>query len=140
MKNKLSIQIKTSVLLLVFLLNTMVVFACSLGMDMKFNSSHHQEKISSSSSHHHESKAKHHEDDKDNCCKDEAVKFAKFDKLNPQASHPKINPIFPPVILTNFSNHTILEKGSNIFTNKFFVLRHHPPIRDIRIAIQSFQI
>ncbi|MBU2045355.1 MAG: hypothetical protein KJ712_01335, partial [Bacteroidetes bacterium] len=83
MKNKLSIQIKTSVLLLVFLLNTMVVFACSLGMDMKFNSSHHQEKISSSSSHHHESKAKHHEDDKDNCCKDEAVKFAKFDKLNP---------------------------------------------------------
>nr|MBC7611840.1 hypothetical protein [Pseudopedobacter sp.] len=140
MKNKIAIQIKTSLLLLVFLLNTMVVSACSLGMDMKFNSTHHQEKISISISHHHESKAKHHEDEKDNCCKDEAVKFAKFDKLNPQASHLEINPIFHPVLLNNFSNHTILENGSDIFINKFFVLRHHPPIRDIRIAIQSFQI
>lgn len=118
----------------------MVVFACSLGMDMKFNSTHHQEKISSSSSHHHESKAKHHEDDKDNCCKDEAVKFAKADKLNPQASHSGINPIFFPALLTNFFNFNFLESGSNIYINKFVVLRHHPPIRDIRIAIQSFQI
>lgn len=121
-------------------MNTVVIFACSLGMDMKFNSTHHQEKISSSSSHHNESKAKHHEDDKDNCCKDEAVKFAKADKLNPQVSHAGINPIFFSALLTNFFNLNFLESGSNIYINKFVVLGHHPPIPDIRIAIQSFQI
>jgi peptide subunit release factor RF-3 len=146
-------------LLFVFILNTIVVFACSLGMDMKFNSNHHHEKTASSVSHHHESdvehhekkasnapshhqenQVNHHENDKDNCCKDEAVKFAKYDKLNSQASHTEINPIFFPALLTNFYNLNILESGSNIYINKFVVLRHHPPIRDIRIAIQSFQI
>ena len=118
----------------------MVVFACSLGMDMKSNSSHHQEKISNSSSHHHKSKANHHEDDKDNCCKDKAVKFSKVDKLNPQASYSGINHTFFLTFLSHFFYFNILESGSNIFINKFFVLGHHPPIRDIRIAIQSFQI
>lgn len=137
----------------------MVVFACSFGMDMEFNSSHHQEKTASSSSHHrekgvqhhenktsnspsvhHEKAIKHHENDEDNCCKDEAVKFAKADKLSPQTSHAEINPVFFPALLANFFNLNILDGGSNVFTNKFFVLGYHPPIPDIRIAIQSFQI
>ncbi len=159
MINKLSIQIKISLLLFVFLLNTVVVFACSIGMDMKFNSNHHHENTSSLSSHHHEGgvehhenkasnapkhhhqkQVNHHENEKDNCCKDEAVKFAKYDKLNSQASYTEINPVFFPALLINFFNFNVLESGSNIYINKFIVLRHHPPIRDIRIAIQSFQI
>lgn len=78
----------------------MVVFACSLGMDMKFNSSHYKDGISNSSSHHHKNKAKHHENNKDNCCKDEALKFAKADKLNPQASYAGVNPIFFSALLS----------------------------------------
>ncbi|WP_136825995.1 hypothetical protein [Pedobacter cryophilus] len=137
----------------------MVVFACSLGMDMEFNSSHHQEKTASSASHHHEEEihhhenktskssnhhhekeVEHHENDADSCCKDEAVKFAKADKLSPQTSYTEINPVFFPAILTGLFSLNILDAGSNVFTNKFFVLGHHPPIPDIRIAIQSFQI
>lgn len=118
----------------------MVVFACSLGLEMKFNSSHHQEKISSSAHHQHKDKAKHHEDEKDNCCKDEAVKFAKADKLFPQASYTGINPISLPALLSNFFYLNDFESGSNIYINKFVVLGYHPPIRNIRIAIQSFQI
>lgn len=159
MKNQLSIQIKTSLLLFVFLLNTMVVFACSLGIDTEFNSSHHQEKTASSASHHHEEEVHHHENKTsnspdhhhskevkhdenaaDSCCKDEAVKFAKADKLSPQAPHLEINPFFFPTLLANFFNLNILDGVSYVFTNKFFVLGHHPPIPDIRIAIQSFQI
>ncbi len=140
MKNQLSIQIKTSLLLFVFLLNTMVVFACSLGMDMKFSSNHHDDIISSSSNHHHEKQVNHHEDEKDNCCKGEAVRFAKADKLSPQTPNAELNPIFFPALLTNFSSLSVLDRGSNVFINKFFVLRYHPPIPDIRIAIQSFQI
>jgi hypothetical protein len=118
----------------------MVVFACSLGMDMKFNASYHKESSPSLSSHHHKSKVKHQEDDKDNCCKDKAVKFVKVDKLNPQASYAGVNPVFFPAFLSNFFYFNILESGSNIYINKFAVLGYHPPLRDIRIAIQSFQI
>lgn len=159
MKNQLSIQIKTSLLLFVFLLNTMVVFACSLGMDMKLDSNHHHEKTASSASHHHEGdvehhnnkasnapshhqekQVNHHENEKDNCCKDEAVKFAKADKLSPQTSDAEINPIFFPALLTSFFNLNVLDGVSSVLINKFVVFGYHPPIPDIRVAIQSFQI
>jgi hypothetical protein len=140
LKNQITIQIKTSLLLFVFLLNTMVVFSCSLGMDMKFNSNHHQENSSSLTNHHHKSESKHHENEKHNCCKDEAVKFAKTDKLTPQTSYTGVNPISYPAILPHFYYFNILESDSNIFINKLVILGHHPPIRDIRVAIQSFQI
>ncbi len=137
----------------------MVVVACSLGMDMKFDSDHHHEKKASSASHHHEGEVEHHENkasnapnhhhekqvnhhenEKDNCCKDEAVEFAKVDKLSSQTSYAEINPIFFPVFLTSFFNLNVLDGGSDILINKFVVLGHHPPIPDIRVAIQSFQI
>ena len=122
-------------------MNTVVIFACSLGMDMKFNVSHHQHTEVKSAHSHSDAKKHHHtKQEKDNCCKDEAVKFAKADKLSPQTSHAEINPVFFPALLANIFNLNILDAGSNVFTNKFFVLGHHPPIPDIRIAIQSFQI
>lgn len=39
-----SIQLKAFLLLLVFSLNTLVGFACAVGIDMGYNSSHHKEK------------------------------------------------------------------------------------------------
>ena len=43
MKRSPSIQLKAAFLLIVFSLNTVVGFACSVGLEMGFNSSHHQE-------------------------------------------------------------------------------------------------
>ena len=41
MNRRLSIQLKALFLLIVFASNTAVGFACSLGVDMDFNTSHH---------------------------------------------------------------------------------------------------
>ena len=43
MKINISIQLKAAFLLVVFGLNTLVGFACAVGVDMSFNSSHHDE-------------------------------------------------------------------------------------------------
>ena len=43
MKRKLSIQLKAAFLLLVFAFNTLIGFACAIGIDMGFNSSNHHD-------------------------------------------------------------------------------------------------
>ena len=43
MKRNLSIQIKAATLLLVFAMNTLIGFACAVGVDMGFNRPHHQD-------------------------------------------------------------------------------------------------
>jgi hypothetical protein len=71
-----SIKLKAAFLLTVFALNTVVGFACSVGLDMGFNNKHHQEEAVQNSpshsngytddakaSHHHEAatRSNHHE-------------------------------------------------------------------------------
>ena len=63
MKRNRSIQLKAAFLLLVFGLNTVVGFACSLGLDMGFNIPHHKEEASASPIHIH--KAGKHEHQKE---------------------------------------------------------------------------
>ena len=41
MKKNSSIQLKAAFLLIVFALNTVLGFACSMGLDMGYNKSHH---------------------------------------------------------------------------------------------------
>ena len=41
MKRNISIQLKAALLLVVFGLNTLVGFACAIGIDMRFNTTHH---------------------------------------------------------------------------------------------------
>ena len=57
-KNR-SIQIKAALLLTVFSLNMVVGFACSLGLDMGFNTTHHEEVASKPSVHVHANGKKH---------------------------------------------------------------------------------
>lgn len=57
-RNK-SIQIKAALLLMVFSLNTIVGFACAIGMDMGFNSPHHNETEEPAKVHVHEDGKKH---------------------------------------------------------------------------------
>lgn len=148
MKKTLSARLKAIFLLLVFGLNTVVGFACALGADMGFNTTHHHEEEATEvhvhadgSKHHHKKKAgKHtHEQNKNDCCSDKVAKISQADKAVPQSSQPA-DPVFFAAYITVYYNLVIFYTPQvNVF-NKHFVRGHHPPISDIRIAIQSFQI
>jgi len=139
--------------MIVFSLNTIVGFACSVGIDMGFNSSHHQEEkagLTHKGGHQH-SKSHHDHNDtpgvhhtsqksKEDCCKDEVAKFARIDKLAAQSSNFSIQPLIFAAILSSFYHFDVLASYTFIPDNKYFAQSHHPPIPDLRIAIQSFQI
>lgn len=148
MNRKKSIQFKAAFLLIVFSLNTVIGFACAIGLDMGFNSHHHEESAIEVSENHHHGKSHHDEtdvhhhqtnNDKDNCCNDEVMKFQQVDKAI-ASSVTLISPVLFTSFLASYYNIDILSFNSRISDIKCFVRRHHPPIPDIRIAIQSFQI
>ena len=72
MKRNKSIQLKAAFLLIVFSLNTVIGFACAVGLDMGFNSHHHcqENAIKTEGNHHHDEADVHHHqpnNEKDNC-------------------------------------------------------------------------
>jgi hypothetical protein len=150
MKRNLSIQAKAAFLLLVFALNTVVGFACAVGLNMGFNTRHHHDEAITANTGHHHGDTGHHQDEadkdhhskdsKDNCCKDKVVKFAQVDKTVPQSSGAGINPVFVTTFVASFFDVDISFVSKAIPNVKYFVRSYHPPIPDIRIAIQSFQI
>ena len=147
-KNK-SIQLKAALLLIVFSLNTIIGFACAVGINMGFNSHHHNEEATEiavhvhadGKKHEHHNKGHHHKtkDEKDNCCNDKVTKFSQLDKSVP-ISATDITTIFFTTFISTFFNIDILFSSQQNVSIKYFVRSHHPPIQDIRIAIQSFQI
>ena len=149
MKKIKSIQLKAAFLVIVFSLNTVIGFACTVGLDMGFNSHHHEESAIEVSENHHQDKSHHHDEadvhhhqtnnDKDNCCNNEVMKFQQVDKAV-ASSITLIIPVFFTSLLASFYNINILSSNNRISGIKHFVRSHHPPIPDIRIAIQSFQI
>ena len=146
MSKALSIQLKAAFLVLVFGFNTVAGFACAIGIDMGFNKTHHHddeatEVHADGKKHHHEEAEHKHstKDGKDDCCNDKVVKISQADKAVPQATK-LLNPVFFTVFVAVYNNINIFYPSQvNTFT-KYFVRGHHPPIPDIRIAIQSFQI
>jgi hypothetical protein len=201
MKKNRSIQLKAAILLMVFSLNTVVGFVCSLGLDIGYNSKHHgvdtateavvhihkdgkkhihhekkkssnndnshrqgEEKATKAVVHihkdgkrhvHHEKKVSHSHDksdtqdeannaekskkDKDNCCTDKVMNFQQIDKLIPNSVN-IIHPVFFTAFVAVYYDLTLLSHTNVVRDIKPFVRNHHPPISDIRIAIQSFQI
>jgi hypothetical protein len=151
------VQAKALVLLVVFFLNTAVGFACSVGLDMGFNSHHHDEenKLTEETSHshnHHSScpghayaAGSHHDskdpgEEKDDCCNQDVFKFNQLDKTCAQSLNSLFTTVFFTVFVSSFYNIDVLATCKTTASNKYFVLNYHPPILDIRIAIQSFQI
>jgi hypothetical protein len=132
-------------------MSTVIGFACAMGFDMGFNRKHHHagdETTIQKISHHHD-KSYHHgedndhhksKDDKDNCCNDIVVKFAHVDKLLTQSSNFTVSPSFFPAFFPPFVNIDALPASQVTESIKYFVRNHHPPISDIRIEVQSFQI
>jgi hypothetical protein len=143
-----SIQLKSAFLLIIFSLNIFVGFACAVGIDMDFNSAHHhKEAIVKAHVHapgvkHHHEKPKHKHTDKkgkDDCCNDRVVKISQADKAIPQNAK-LLSPVFFTAFSAVFYNINISYPSQAYTSNKYFVRGNHPPISDIRIAIQSFQI
>ncbi|MEO7306838.1 MAG: hypothetical protein ABIR78_09880 [Ferruginibacter sp.] len=154
MKRNISIQIKAAFLLVVFALNTVVGFACAVGVDMGFNTHHHDEEEATETTvhvhtdgkkhQHHEEVVKHHDDSKEDsekggCCNDGVMKFQNLDKSLASNANIFINaPVFVAVLSSFF--------GIDIFRQpqvpheKFIAQFLHPPPPDILIAIQRFQI
>ena len=158
MKSILDIQLKAAFLLIVFSLNTVIGFACAIGIDMGYNSKphHNDDEATEAAIHVHADGKKHNHDNeaannghkadahkssdgKDNCCDDQVTKFSLLDKSVPQSLSLAVNPIFLTAFIS-FYNIDILVASQITKSTKYFVRGHHPPIPDILIAIQRFQI
>ena len=159
MKKQRSIQIKAAFLMSVFSLNTLIGFACAVGIDMGFNSSHHHDAEEATEAvvhihkdgkkHVHHEEANHHDqankdhhkkESKDNCCNDKVIKFNEVDKSASHALNTSINPIFFTTFISSYSIANILYTSFIDTGIKYFARSYHPPIPDIRVAIRSFQI
>ena len=144
-------------MLTVFALNTVVAFACSVGLKMGYNKHHHQQNIEGPVNLHvqkHDHNTTSHKqnggvikDDqkentpaKDDCCNKNATQIQRVDKYLSQSS--KIEISIPITLLAYRSIYIFRHIQFADFSNDlyYFVRSDHPPIKDIRIAIQSFQI
>jgi hypothetical protein len=152
MKRNRTIQLKAIFLLAVFALNTLVGFACAVGLNMGFNTKHHhaEDPVSSAitAHHHHEGVIHHHQEkatktknatEDGNCCKNEVIKFSQLDKLLAHAVYAGIE---MPVILVHL--HFLYQHYLSPFTQSHEQLQVVRPYisssRGIRVSIQSFQI
>ena len=127
MKKQRSIQIKAAFLMSVFSLNTLIGFACAIGIDMRFNTSHHDEAEEAivavvhihkdgkkhvhheAANNHNEADNDHHKKDgKDNCCNDKVIKFNEVDKSASHSLNASINPIFFTTFISSYSIANIL--------------------------------
>ena len=163
MKRNPSIQLKAAFLLIVFSLNIVLAFACSVGNNMGYNNSNlpdekaevihshgksHHEEEKTEVGHQHDKTHSHDEiadnqqseKSKDNCCTDEAEQFARMDKTAPKTIDFNMHPSFIAAYFSSFYNFDIFLNFEFVPKSKYFVRSHHPPIPEIRIAIQSFLI
>ena len=118
MKGNTSIQLKVALLLIVFSLNTVIGFACSMGVDMGFNTTHHHDGEAKETTvhvhadgkthRHHDKAPKHHHEAKEDskkggCCTDGVVKFQNLDKnLNSNNNTAISAPVFAAILNSFF--------------------------------------
>jgi hypothetical protein len=150
-------KVKALFLLLVFSLNTLAGFACSLGMNMGYNSHHHEhgkgqvrQSGTSHQQHVHKHQQPHHQytttkftgsGSKDDCCSNDVAKFALLDKSVSDNSLNLQAPIFLLAFTSTFLSSLIKEPGVAVNSRFQFVRRScFLNDTDLRIAIQSFQI
>ncbi len=153
MKKTISIKIKAALLLAVFSLNTVIGFACAMGVDMGFNEHHHdaEETIETSihvhadgnKHNHHDEVSNNHNNSKEDsenggCCNDGVVKFQSLDKnINTNANFILNVPVFT-AMLSNVFGLDIFAREQ--FSNPKSIAQFFYPPPDIRILIKSFQI
>ena len=151
MKTPKSIQCKATFLLVVFALNTLVGLACSVGLDMGFNTTHHKNEAAKPSVHIHKdgkkhihgadgNKSNHHAKKagtgKDDCCKGKVVKLQIADKNIDHTTIVINTPLFSSLSLFELPVYNSVSRISQ----EYIACHFHPPPRGILIAIQRFQI
>ena len=156
MKQSYSIQIKAAFLLIIFSLNMVVGFACSIGIDIGYNAPHHDEienKIPQAHSHEghagkdhhgaqksHDHKINHKEnEDKKDCCNDEVQKVQQLDKnINNIATITKVvyAAVLPPSFFQTYIIKSLKANPINSYRERFF----YPPPANILVEFQRFQI
>jgi hypothetical protein len=159
MKSRTAIKIKALSLLIVFSLNTVMGFACSLGIDMGYNSKHHHKRagtieqnagktegachtagndVGTSKMQHDKRSNSSNEQD---CCSHGVLKFLKLDKnVSPGVTSDIIAPVILLAVYFAYQIDLSLYLKNNANNNYYFIRTHHPPMPDIRIAIHSFLI
>ena len=147
MAKKTTIQLKAIFLLIVFSLNTVIGFACSVGVNMGFSgkSHHHHGK----SHHHHHAHADSHKAKSinksgatkaENCCSDDATRLSQSDKVLVNVIYSGIE-----VPVTLIALHFLyISSHLSSFNSEITKIQEVRPYvlnsRGIRVSIQSFQI
>ncbi len=158
---------KAFFLLVIFLLNTVVGFACALQIVYKSQENKAKEHAHDCSSHSHDSASppdiahnhgshKHSDNhetthkkpelnhsqsgsaEDSSCCQDEVSKFYSLDKIAPQSGKIIAKPPILNITVSYYTPLAVLPIRKGF--DKYIDNRQRPPANDIRIAIQSFQI
>lgn len=132
-------------------MNTVIGFACAVGIDMGFNTKHHDEEATKTPIHlhadvnkndHHNETNKHKHDEKksnekDDCCNDKVIKFQNAEK-NITAKTVIDAPAFVAIISSFLGrdSYNIIKT----FPQKNIIRFFYPPPPDILLSIQKFQI
>ncbi|RYY42835.1 MAG: hypothetical protein EOO06_20580 [Chitinophagaceae bacterium] len=152
-------RIRALLLLMVFSLNTVAGFACSIGVDLGYNSKHHEHQEAKPHSHSkphshdtaHQHKHKHSHKasgarvnnlkNADDCCANDVTSFIKLDKSVVSNNLLLQQPIFLLAFTVSYFSGNISNIETSIKSKFPYLRRWRPPNdTDIRIAIQSFQI
>ena len=133
-------------------MNTVIGFACVMGVDMGFNSKHHHDEEATETSvhvnvkelQHHDEETKQHDDSKEDsekggCCNDRVIKFQNLEKNINQNNTPVIYAHVFATILSNFWSINLFNCAKAL-AQQYKASVFHPPAKDILIAIQRFQI
>jgi hypothetical protein len=153
-----TIQLKAVFLLIVFSLNTVIGFACSVGSDMGFNSKHHDHH---GKLHHHHGKSHHHPYSADshtakspaageinksgatkagNCCTDDATRLSQSDKVPVNVINSGVEVPVALIALHFLYISSHLSSFNSAITKIQEVRPYVLNSRGIRVSIQSFQI
>lgn len=112
------------------------------------NAHHKSERVNAEGSSIHKKNKGHHvsksvdtkESTPDDCCRDEAAKFEKNDKLSPQTFNYNLQALSFALAIKPYSHLDSITAILHAPNSRYFIRNHHPPIADKRIAIQSFLI
>ena len=148
MTRQLKNKIRALVLLTIFSLNTVLGFACSVGVDMGYNTHHHAH----GEKHSHKQDHKHNHlnsisvkftdaSSKDDCCSNDVTRFSLLDK-SVAANNLLIEaPVFILPFTSTFLSQSINESGLAV-NSRFQFVRRSSFLNDtdIQMAIRRFQI
>lgn len=134
MNRKISIRFKVLILLVLLAFQTLAGFACAMEHIPALHAAKDKTTI------HHQHSAGQHHNTKNDCCKEASAHLVKADELS---SNPLTVPLMPQVLLLLPpvpGTIAFLDTGAIAPRHYYTFRNHHPPIQDIRIAIQRFQI